>query len=197
MSPLDRAAARDDRLRATQRLLREHEPADAREAAFQARMLALSRASGDPFARDHLEPGHFTASAFILSPDRQRLLLILHSKLHLWLQPGGHVDPTDVDLLRGARREAEEETGLALVGGALLDLDIHPIPANPRKGEPEHEHLDVRFVFESPTWDVAAASDALEAKWVPLDEVHDAGTDESVLRAVRKLQILDIGQGLR
>ncbi len=182
--------------RGLQTLIRDYLPADTREAAFQARMLDLSEAEGDPFARAHFGPGHFTASAFILSPDQEQLLLILHAKLGLWLQPGGHVDPEDGDLLSGARREVEEETGLSLAGGVLHDLDIHGIPANPRKGEPAHEHFDVRFRFVSPTWDVAAATDALDAKWVPLAEVDDAGTDDSVLRAVRKLRNLDKAKAL-
>jgi hypothetical protein len=28
-----------------------------------------------------------------------------------------------------------------------VDIDLHTIPANPAKGEPEHWHADFRFVF--------------------------------------------------
>jgi hypothetical protein len=48
-----------------------------------------------------------------------------------------------------------EETGLPPeaveplrhLGGAPLDIDVHPIPANAAKGEPAHSHFDFRFVF--------------------------------------------------
>ena len=44
---------------------------------------------------------------------------------HDWSTPGGVVDPTDASILRRARREVEEETGLVVhvVGGAALPGD--------------------------------------------------------------------------
>lgn len=52
---------------------------------------------------------HFTASALIIKDDK--VLLIHHKKLNVWLYPGGHVEETespDETLLR----EVKEETGL-------------------------------------------------------------------------------------
>ena len=72
--------------------------------------------------------------------------------------------------------------------GALLDLDIHPIPPNPKKGEPAHEHFDVRVALRAGSWEFAAGSDAQDARWVALGEVDDIATDESVRRALRKLR---------
>ncbi len=165
-----------------------HVPADAREREHVARMLALLERER-AFSRDLFEPGHVTASAFVLSPDGADLLLILHRKLGLWLQPGGHVDAADATVLDAARREVREECGVAgleAVGG-LLDVDIHRIPPNPRRDEPAHEHFDVRFLFRAPSRAFEAGSDAADARWVPLREVAGAGTDESVERAARKL----------
>lgn len=170
-------------------LLAAHRPADAREAGFLERMLRLLAVPGDPFSRDHFDPGHFTASSFVLSPDRGSLLLILHGKLGLWLQPGGHIDPGDPDVLAAARREVSEEVGITeldVLGDGLLDVDIHDIPA--LKGDPPHQHFDVRFCFAARSLSFVAGSDAKAARWVPLGDVPDAGTDDSVLRAVRKLQ---------
>jgi 8-oxo-dGTP pyrophosphatase MutT (NUDIX family) len=171
-----------DRVRA---LLRAHRPADAREAAFLDEMLALTDAD-DPFARSSFAPGHFTASAFVWSPDRSALLLVLHGKLHRWLQPGGHFEPGEDDPIAAARREVREEVGVVADGEeALFDVDVHVIPA--RGADPAHRHYDLRVLLQARTWAFRAGSDAREARWVPLGEVTTLGSDESVLRAVRRL----------
>ena len=170
-------------------LLAAVRPHDAEEASFLERMRALCDVPGDPFARDHFVPGHFTASAFVLSPAEDAMLLIHHGKLHRWLQPGGHVEPDDASLLAAARREVEEEVGImnaTLVGEGAFDIDIHDIP--PLKGDPAHAHFDVRFLFRAPSLAFRAASDARAARWVLLDEVSLEMSDRSVLRAVDKLR---------
>lgn len=178
----------------TSALLRDYRPADANEAIHLERMLALADVGNAGFDRQHFTPGHFTASAFVLSPDSTRLLLILHGKLGLWLQPGGHVEPSDGNINAAATREVLEETGLGgvdLVQTVPIDLDIHIIP--PRKEMPAHEHFDVRFLFRARSDEHNAQSDAVAARWVPLHELDGVQTDESVMRAVRKIRALALG----
>lgn len=175
-------------------VLSSYPPLDAREAGFVERMRALLAQEGDVFARTTFAPGHFTASAFVLSPDGSELFLIRHPKLGLWLQPGGHVEPDDGDLLAAARREVREEVGLvdaplhpACPG--VFDVDIHPIPA--RKDEPAHEHFDVRFLFRAPAKELVRASEEVRGgRWVPLVAIEDAGSDGSVTRAAAKVAAL-------
>ena len=50
--------------------------------------------------------------AWVVSPDRSRVLMMHHRKLDQWFQPGGHADG-DADILRVALRES------CLLGGAL------------------------------------------------------------------------------
>ncbi len=173
-------------------LVESYVAADRTEAEHRERMLALLAGGEDPWSRQSFRPGHFTASSFVLNPDGTHLLLILHRVLGLWLQPGGHFDPLDKDLDAATRREVSEETGVVdmerLSGfSGLFDVDIHRIPANPGRGEPGHEHFDLRLAFHARNSSIRASSDAADARWVRLEETPTAGTDESVERAVRKL----------
>ena len=173
-------------------LLSAYVPAAAREREFIARMQELTLQDA-PFHRRSFAPGHFTASAFVLDPSRSCLLLILHKKLGLWLQPGGHFEPADDRAFAAARREVAEETGLGelsplLAGEQLFDVDIHRIPA--RRDEHAHEHFDVRFAFVATSRALAENEEVVDARWVPLAEVPRVTSDESVLRAVRKLLAL-------
>jgi len=79
------------------------------------------------FERGH-EQGHFTGSAWLVSADGTRVLLMHHRKLDRWLQPGGHTGG-DADLARVALREAHEETGLAglRIEDGIFDIDRHRI----------------------------------------------------------------------
>lgn len=163
-------------------------PDDAQELAYRERMLELLAQSG-AFQSMHFVPGHFTASAFVLSPERDALLLILHKKLGLWLQPGGHIEPSDPTLAAAARREVAEEVGADLeppTHDALFDIDIHTIP--PYGEKPAHEHFDVRYCFQARSRLFTASDEVVRAQWVPLSQLAEVTSDRSVLRAALKLR---------
>ena len=169
-------------------LLTDHVPADATEARHLDTMRRALSGGASVCARSWFDPGHFTASAFVLAPDRTGLLLVHHSKLRRWLQPGGHLEPHDVDPIAAARREVLEETGLdalAVDGAGLFDVDVHGIPA--RRDEPAHLHLDLRFAFVAAHAAVVAGDGVDAARFVPLAELDVITSDESLHRAVRKL----------
>jgi len=144
--------------------------------------------TGDPTNRDRFDPGHFTASGFVVSPNGSSLLLIHHRRLDRWLQPGGHIDPVDLSPIAAAAREVEEETGVATesVLPDLIDLDIHRIP--PRDPEPVHEHFDLRFAFRALDADLIADDEVKDAIWVRWADVASYDVDESVLRGAAALR---------
>ncbi len=180
----------EERLAGVRRLLAGHRPADAREAAHVEQVGRLLDQGARAFRRDHYAPGHLTASGFVLDGAHRRVLLVHHRRLGLWLQPGGHVEPSDADLLAAARREVAEETGLVDLEPwpGLLDVDVHRIPA--ARGEPEHLHHDLRFLFTARSGRPAAGDGVRAVRWVALEDVRDAGSDGSVLRAVARIRRL-------
>lgn len=135
----------------------------------------------DALHRTCLE-GHLTGSALILDDARERILLMLHTKLGLWLQPGGHADG-EGHLGAVALREAWEETGVngLRLAGPAVDCDIHTIPE--RKGESEHLHLDVRHVVLAPANAQEVGNhESQELRWVTIDELEKLAGDKSLVR---------------
>ena len=75
---------------------------------------ALLDQSGPALLTRAAAPAHVTASSIIFDRDLTHTLLVLHGRAHIWVQPGGHLEPGDLSLADAAAREALEETGLAL-----------------------------------------------------------------------------------
>ena len=126
-------------------------------------------------------PGHFTASALVLNARRDRVLLLHHTKLRIWVQPGGHADG-NANLLAVALSEATEETGIAglRIWGEAIDLDIHEV-APPK--EDAHLHYDVRFLALAPRSAVLNANhESTAQRWVSPNELAALGVDLGLQR---------------
>ncbi len=170
--------------------LASHEPLDEKETTDLALMLQFAASLERPFARDQW-PAHFTGSAVVTDPGGERVVMLHHAALNRWLQPGGHAETTDcADLRATATREAREETGLEveLVSRAPLDVDVHTIPA--RKLEPEHRHLDVRFLFIAKNPEALAhdPNEAFGAQWLTFSEAIERADEAPLKRLFTKAQ---------
>jgi 8-oxo-dGTP pyrophosphatase MutT (NUDIX family) len=161
-------------------------PLGPEEGLAVSQTIDFVRAHADCLVRTCLE-GHLTGSAWIVSPDRRRVLLTHHHKLDKWLQLGGHADG-DGDLLSVALREAGEESGLSglrVVQEGLFDVDRHWIPG--RGAEPGHWHHDLRFVLEAdPSEKLTVTSESKDLAWVEVGAVCALNPEESMARMVRK-----------
>ena len=169
--------------------LSKHQAEDEKERADLAKMWAHALGLKQPFSRAQLE-AHFTGSAVVVDPAGERICLLHHAKLHRWLQPGGHADETDGVMEETALREAREETGLRVslhpTAPRPLDVDVHTIPA--RKTEPEHQHLDVRYlvVAEDPEALAHDPDESFGAQWLTWDEALLRVDDDALKRLLRK-----------
>ncbi|WP_348538517.1 NUDIX domain-containing protein [Streptomyces sp. 4R-3d] len=137
--------------------------------------------------------GHATAGAILAGPDG-RILHVHHLALHKWLLPGGHLESTDDALLEAALRELTEETGIPAGAVSTLahrpvHIDVHSIPANDAKGEPEHQHIDFRFLFRT-TADVGQlqAEEVTGAAWRDADTIGDQVLRQRVTQALQPRQ---------
>lgn len=167
-------------------LLEGHETADPEDQATCDQFAAFARDHADCCERT-LPGGHFTGSAWLVSPDGQRVLLTHHRKLDRWLQLGGHADG-DGDLAAVALREAGEESGLTglAVEPAPFDLDLHYIPE--RGDEAGHWHYDVRFVVQaSGNEDFVAGDESHALAWREIEDLAvDPRADQSLRRMAAK-----------
>lgn len=118
-------------------------------------------------------PVHATASALVFD-DQHRVLLIEHLLYEQLLQPGGHIEPEDADLMSAALREVVEETGIAPDVVELADpvpvyVEFHNVPARPSRVEPAHHHLDFAFVFTTsrPALGAIKTDEVASAAWYP------------------------------
>jgi 8-oxo-dGTP pyrophosphatase MutT (NUDIX family) len=172
--------------------LRLYHPADDAEREHYLAIIDLLSGGPKVFDRDHFTPGHVTASCFIIDPASSRLLLHRHRRLGRWLQMGGHCFDNEIPAA-AALREGAEESGLPdleLLSEDIFDLDIHPIPA--AKGEPDHQHFDLRYVARtaSPDAIVIQESESEDLAWVSLDEAITRMNEGGSTRAIRKIEQL-------
>jgi 8-oxo-dGTP pyrophosphatase MutT (NUDIX family) len=160
------------------------------EVEAREKMIALLDGTPACFERTSF-PAHFTGSGMVVNADGSQTLLHHHRKLDRWMQFGGHCDGDD-DILRVARRETLEESGiegLILASERPFDLDIHPIPAH--SGDPAHFHYDVRYMFIAPEGAQPVISGESRAlRWFTAQETGALDLDESVRRMVRKWQAI-------
>ena len=151
----------------------------------------MAGTAADPWRRDL--PLHVTASALVVHPPSGRVLLRWHQRQQAWLQVGGHGDPGESDPLAIALREATEETGLADLSpwpdAELRHLAIVDVPAG--KGEPAHEHADLRFFMATGTPGLAQAENAdAPLRWLSIPEAYEATSEANLRESLARLERL-------
>jgi coenzyme F420-0:L-glutamate ligase len=143
---------------------------DPGQRALREAFLGYLAARPDAVWQD-CRPGHLTASALLVDPIRDAVLLALHPRIGAWVPLGGHLEPADTGLAGAAAREVAEEAGIAdlRVDQAPLQLDVYPVTC--ALGVPTR-HFDVCYLATAPTaTEPMLTAELLDLRWFPAAEL--------------------------
>ena len=171
--------------------IKNYAPCCEQEARDKAVILAFLEENEDAFSRDN-PIAHMTASAWIVNPERTRVVMVYHRIYDSWSWTGGHADGEE-DLLAVALREAREETGLRnvrAVSPEIFSLEVLTVDGHEKKGEyvPSHLHLNVTYLLEADEDEPLRACEE-ENKgvgWFTLDEALAASTEPWFVERIYK-----------
>lgn len=96
---------------------------------------------------------HFTVSAWIVTPDRKKVLMCYHNIYNSWAWLGGHTDG-ESSLREVILKEVREESGVTNIKFLLdeiFSLEILTVDGHIKKGKyvSSHLHLNITFLLEA------------------------------------------------
>ena len=148
----------------------EQEEVDRRE------ILRLMELGTDLMHRDF--PAHFSASGWVVSPDREHVLMAYHRIYQSWSWLGGHADGEE-NLLNVALREVGEECGaqhVRAVSPDIFSLEILHVQGHRKRGVwvSPHLHLNLTYLVEVPMDEEIRAleSENTGVRWMTLGEAE-------------------------
>lgn len=173
--------------------IRSYRPFNEQEAADKALILDFLSKNGDAFSREN-KLAHMTASAWVVNPARDRVLMVYHKIYGSWSWTGGHADG-DEDLAAVALREVREETGVTsarLLSEEIFSLESLTVDGHEKRGVyvPSHLHLNVTYLLEADDQDplTVCEEENADVRWFGLDEALAASSEPwFVARIYRKL----------
>lgn len=133
--------------------LESYKPYDELEAITIESIKQFLEAFGDfAYSRDCL-PGHMSTLVWVVNPQRTKTLLGYHNLYKTFTWFGGHADG-EKDLLKNAKKEMEEETGISefkvLNDGKPVDYVVLKVLSHTKNGKkiPDHLHFAAGYIFE-------------------------------------------------
>ena len=162
--------------------LEQYRPWNEQEERDRTELLRRLRSGEDLYTRDN-SAGHLTASAWVVSPDRRRVLMAYHNIYDSWSWLGGHADG-DRDLLAVALREVREESGLTAVrpvSRSIYSVEILTVDGHEKRGAyvSSHLHLNVTYLLEADPADPVRCKPDENSRvgWFGLEEAVAASSE--------------------
>ena len=164
-------------------------PWNEQEARDKALLLSFLERGQDIYTRDNAA-AHLTASAWMVGPDRQQVLMVYHNIYDSWSWLGGHADG-ETDLLSVAVKEVQEEAGISRVrpvSGEIFSLEVLTVDGHIKKGHyvSSHLHMNVTYLLEAdPEEAVSVKEDENSAvAWFSPEEALQRSTEPWFVRNV-------------
>ena len=168
-----------------------YRPWNEQEQRDKAEILAFLDRNEDAFLRTN-RIAHMTASAWVVNPARDKVLMIYHRIYDSWSWTGGHADG-ETDLLGVALRELREETGVRHVrpvSEEIYSLETVTVDGHEKRGEyvPSHLHLNVTYLLEASEEDSLQICEAENSgvRWFGLDEALAASSEPWFVERIYK-----------
>lgn len=132
--------------------VQSYSPLNEQEQTDKASLLRWLLSGEEICTRENLT-AHLTASAWVVDPGRNKVLMAYHKLYDSWAWLGGHADG-NWDLASVAEKEAREESSietLHLVSSEPVSLEILTVNGHEKKGRyvPCHLHLNLTYLFEA------------------------------------------------
>ena len=157
-------------------------PCCEQEARDKAVILALIDSNPDAFERSNLI-AHMTASAWVVNPARDKVLMVYHRIYDSWSWTGGHADG-ERDLLSVALREVREETGVKSarpVTEDIYSLEVLTVDGHEKRGAyvSSHLHLNVTYLLEADEGEALTVKpdENSGVRWFTLEESETAPSE--------------------
>ena len=126
--------------------------------------------------------------AVVFDGDTVLLIRRGHAPLRgVWTLPGGTVELGET-LREAVMREAREETGLVVEVGPLVEV-VDSIQRG-EDGRVEYHYVIADFLCVATGGVLGAASDAAEARWVPVADVASVGAPAVAVAVISKARAL-------
>ena len=159
-----------------------YQPFNEQEARDKAVILRFLEQNDDAFLREN-RIAHITASAWVVNPARDKVLMVYHKIYDSWSWTGGHADG-ETDLLSVALREVTEETGVRSVrpvSPEIFSLEVLTVDGHEKRGEyvSSHLHLNVTYLLEADDAEPLriCEDENKGVAWFGLDEALRASTE--------------------
>lgn len=136
--------------------------------------------------------GHFSASAFVINKQRDKMLIVYHIINDGWIYPGGHADGEN-NLLSVALREVEEETGLKanVLSNEIYAIQVNPVQAHIKNGKfvSAHTHFDIIYIMEADDTIplIYREDESKGVKWITFEEADKSDIVPFIIPIHKKL----------
>lgn len=171
--------------------IENYEPFDEQEQRDKEQFLKFIKTFDDVLTRDNIF-GHFSASAFVVNKEKNKMVVVYHNINDGWIYPGGHADGED-NLLNVAIREVEEETGLKtkILNKSIFSISSAPVKGHVKRGKyvSAHLHFDVVYLLEADDTQplIFRDDESRGVKWISFDEADDKTMCDFIRPIHRKL----------